>query len=67
MAFIRSKRAIIESEFDRNTVFFFYFSRKESFCIEARIAGGGKWKRDPGRRSHRTQDVSWTKEGRSDG
>lgn len=43
MAFIRSKRAIIESEFDRNTVFFFfYFSRKESFCIEARIAGGGE-------------------------
>lgn len=73
MAFVEASKRGDNRERIRYTFlsFFFplFFSKGKLSRIETRLARegrrgeeDGRWKRDPGRRSHRTQDVSWMEE-----
>lgn len=69
MAFVEASKRGDNRERIRYTFlsFFFplFFSKGKLSRIETRLVRGegeGRRKRDPGRRSHRTQDVSWMEE-----
>lgn len=53
----------LEESDNRDTSFFFIFLKRKGFALKLGEGESGRWKRDPGRRSHRTQDVPWMKGG----